>query len=169
MTSTRHTDIAPRPRVVVVGGGIAGLETIMALRDLAGDRVDITLVAPGEHFEYRPLSVREPFAEGDAGRLPLRFVADDFGVELRHDSLAWVAPRSHVAFLESGDEIGYDQLVVALGARRVKAFEHAHTFRGSEDSEALHGLIQDVEGGHVKRIAFVVPSGVAWSLPIYEL
>jgi sulfide:quinone oxidoreductase len=154
---------------VVAGGGIAGLETIIALRDLAGERVDITLLTASPHLEYRPLSVREPFAGSAAGRLPLEFVAEDFGVELRHDSLAWVAPRSHVAFLASGDEIEYDQLVVALGARRVKAFEHATTFRGSEDSEALHGLIQDLEGELVKRIVFVVPSGVAWSLPLYEL
>ena len=85
MTTTRHTDIAPRPRVVVAGGGIAGLETIIALRDLAGERIHITLLAPSEHLEYRPLSVREPFAGGAAGRLPLEFVAEDFGVELRHD------------------------------------------------------------------------------------
>ena len=34
------------PRVVIAGGGVAALETLIALRDLAGDRVDITLVAP---------------------------------------------------------------------------------------------------------------------------
>ena len=33
----------------------------------------------------------------------------------------------------------------------------------------MHGLIQDVEGGYTKRIAFVVPPGVTWSLPLYEL
>jgi sulfide:quinone oxidoreductase len=154
---------------LIAGGGIAGLETIIALRDLAGERVDITLLTPDEHFEYRPTSVREPFAGRAARRIPLASVADDFGVELRRDALAWVAPRSHIAFLASGDELGYDQLVVALGARRVPAFAHAITFRGSEDSEAVHGLIQDVEDGYVRRIAFVVPAGVAWSLPIYEL
>ena len=33
----------------------------------------------------------------------------------------------------------------------------------------LHGLVQDVEGGYVKRLAFVMPSPVAWPLPVYEL
>ena len=33
----------------------------------------------------------------------------------------------------------------------------------------LHGLIQDVEDGYVKRLAFVVPAPMAWPLPIYEL
>jgi sulfide:quinone oxidoreductase len=56
-----------------------------------------------------------------------------------------------------------------MGARRVPAFAEAATFRGQEDSEAVHGLIQDLEGGYLRRIAFVVPPGVAWPLPIYEL
>jgi sulfide:quinone oxidoreductase len=30
-------------------------------------------------------------------------------------------------------------------------------------------LIQDIEGGYVHRIAFVIPSGRTWPLPIYEL
>jgi sulfide:quinone oxidoreductase len=33
----------------------------------------------------------------------------------------------------------------------------------------LHGLIQDLEEQYAKRVAFVVPSGVTWSLPLYEL
>jgi sulfide:quinone oxidoreductase len=33
----------------------------------------------------------------------------------------------------------------------------------------MHGLIQDIEGGWSKEVAFVVPSGVTWPLPLYEL
>ena len=36
--------------VVIAGGGVAALETLMALRDLAGDRVAITLIAPETTF-----------------------------------------------------------------------------------------------------------------------
>ena len=158
-----------KPHVVVAGAGIAGLETIIALRELAGERVAITLVAPTDRFDYQALSVREPFTHAPAAQLSLATVAEDFGVELVRDGLGWVAPRSHVAFLTGGDELEYDQLVVTIGARRAPAFEHATTFRGGEDAEALHGLMQDIEGEYVKRVAFVVPSGVAWSLPIYEL
>ncbi len=35
--------------------------------------------------------------------------------------------------------------------------------------ELLHGVIQDIEGGSVHRLAFVIPSGKVWPLPIYEL
>ncbi len=33
----------------------------------------------------------------------------------------------------------------------------------------MHGLVQDLEEGFVRRIAFVVPSTASWPLPLYEL
>ena len=50
--------------VVVAGGGVAGLEAVLALTDIVGTHVRITLVAPDDDFVYRPLSVGEPFALG---------------------------------------------------------------------------------------------------------
>lgn len=38
------------PSVLILGGGVAALETLIALRDLAADRMTITLVAPGTNF-----------------------------------------------------------------------------------------------------------------------
>jgi sulfide:quinone oxidoreductase len=155
--------------VVVAGAGVAGLEAIMALRDMAGQRVRITLLEPGDSFVYRPLSVGEPFALGRARATSVARFARDFDCELVHDTITGVVPELHTVVLQSGDEIGYDKLVVALGGRRERAFDHATTFRGQEDVEALHGLVQDVEHGDVRSIAFVVPAGVSWSLPLYEL
>ena len=48
-------------RVVIAGGGVAGLEAMLAIRDLGGDLVDVELLSPEHHFWYRPLSVAEPF------------------------------------------------------------------------------------------------------------
>jgi len=155
--------------VVIAGGGVAALEAAIALRDLAGDRVDITMLAPEEDFVFKPLSVGEPFALGDAQRLPLKRFARDLGVELVQDGLASVSPSSRMLRTTGGDELKFDKLVIATGALREEPFEHATTFRGQEDSEKLHGLIQDLEGQYARKIAFVVPSGVAWSLPLYEL
>ena len=158
-----------RTNVIVAGGGVAAIEAMLALHDLAADRVNITVVAPEEDFHYRPLSVGEPFALGRALSLPLATVARDVGAELRQGALAEVDPDGHTARLESGETLSYDALLVAVGARRIPALQHARTFRGQEDSESVHGLIQDLEGGYSRRIVFVVPAGVVWALPIYEL
>src|SRR3954465_2442555 len=57
-------------RVVIAGGGVAGLELVLALKALAGDRVDVTLVSPDEEFAHRPgPGVPRPPA---AGRRPVR-------------------------------------------------------------------------------------------------
>src|SRR5205823_6382506 len=68
--------------VVIAGGGVAALEGALALRDLAGDRVSTTLLAPEPEFVYRPMRVREPFAYSEAQRYSLEEIARDIGVEL---------------------------------------------------------------------------------------
>lgn len=158
-----------RTRVVVAGGGVAAIEAVLALRKLAGDVVDITMLAPDEHFVYQPLSVGDPFALGPAKRYPLARVAEDLDLDLRNGVLASVDPDAHVVRTSEAEELPYDALLVAVGASREPAYEHALTFRGQEDGERAHGIVQDLEGGYVRRIAFVVPPGNAWSLPLYEL
>ena len=49
-------------KVLIAGGGVAGIEALLALRDLAGDRVDVTVVAPTPEFVYKPLAVQSPFS-----------------------------------------------------------------------------------------------------------
>jgi sulfide:quinone oxidoreductase len=164
------TSLEQQPlHVVIAGAGVAGLEAVMALRDAAGDRVRITLLSPDEDFDYRPLSVGDPFALGRARQIPLDRVAHDFNIQRCVDSMSAVIPSVRTISLASGGELHYDKLIVAAGAKREAVYEHATTFRGQEDVEALHGLVQDVEGGYVRKIAFVVPPGVVWSLPLYEL
>src|SRR5438132_404893 len=51
----------PPLRVVVAGTGVAALETVLALRVLAGRRVEITLVGAARDFLLRPATVAEPF------------------------------------------------------------------------------------------------------------
>lgn len=154
---------------MVAGGGVAALEAVLALRDLAGYTISITMLAPEEHFVYQPLSVGDPFALGPAKRYPLAKVAEDFDLVLHHTALAAVDPAAHATRTSDGEELGYDSLLVATGAARQPAYDHVLTFRGQEDGERAHGLVQDLEAGYVRRVAFVVPSGTTWSLPLYEL
>ena len=159
----------PRTEVVIAGGGVAALEAALALRDLAGDRVTTTLLAPGTTFVYRPARVKEPFGYAVAHTYPLADIAREIGVELVPTGLESLdASRSAVRTAE-GNELAYDALVLATGARLRPAFSHGLTIDDSRLDEQLHGLIQDVEGGYVRTIAFVAPSAMPWPLPIYEL
>src|SRR5262245_49767552 len=105
----------PRRRVVIAGGGVAGVEALLALKDLAGDRVDMTLVSADPDFLYKPLLVEEPFDLGPAVRHELASLAREQGAAFLLGTLRSVQPADHVAALEDGTELDYDDLIVCVG------------------------------------------------------
>jgi sulfide:quinone oxidoreductase len=168
VTSTTRTSSEPF-QVVIAGGGVAALEAALALRDLHAAHVHVTLLAPNDEFVYRPMTVREPFAYAAAQRYDIADIARDIGVELVVDSLAWLESESRIVHTAAGETLDYDAVVLAVGARPQPRYDHALTLDDRRLDELLHGLIQDVEGGYLKHVAFVIPPRVAWPLPIYEL
>jgi sulfide:quinone oxidoreductase len=156
-------------RVLIAGGGVAALEAALALHDLAGDRVSTTLLAPEPEFVYRPMRVREPFAHSGARHYPLEDIARDIGAELKQDAFKRLDPVARVVHTEAGEQLAYDALILALGARPHPGFSHALTLDDRRLDEQLHGLIQDVEGGYTHKLAFIAPSQMPWPLPLYEL
>jgi sulfide:quinone oxidoreductase len=156
-------------RVVICGGGIAAVEGLLRLRRLAGDSVHIELLAPADELVYRPLAVREPFAFGPPRRYPLRRIERDTQAEWIKDALEWVDPDARVVHTAEGRRLEYDGLLIAVGARQVEPYKHVATFRDAEADATYHGIVQDVEGGYTRRLAFVQPVGPVWPLPLYEL
>jgi sulfide:quinone oxidoreductase len=158
-----------RFHVLIAGGGVAGLEAALALRDLAAEEVAVTLLSPEEDFVYRPMSVAEPFARGHARHHRLPAVAQRLGVEYRRGALASVEARRRQAVTTDGDRLSYDALLVAVGAQSATALDAATTWTPERDPEVFGGLLRDLEEGYTKRVAFIVPPGNTWPLPAYEL
>jgi sulfide:quinone oxidoreductase len=154
-------------RVVIIGGGVAGLEALMALHDLARDRAELTLVAPDPDFVYKPLLVEEPFDLGPAEQHALAPLAEELGARFVQRSATAVEPAEHKVELDDGSKPGYDFLVVCAGGRYRPALKGAATFPSGGEPLRINEILQVGEGPH--RIAFVVPSGVTWALPIYEI
>jgi sulfide:quinone oxidoreductase len=156
--------------VLIVGGGPAALEAALRLHRIAGERVATTVLAPDTDFTYRPLSVLEPFAAGRAWSYPLARFAADAAFTHRRGTLARVHAAEHAVETTDGERIGYDVLLVATGAVPATPYSHVTVFSGTAaDAEALHGLVQDVEGGYTRSVAFIMPPGGTWPLPLYEL
>jgi sulfide:quinone oxidoreductase len=163
--STKRRDF----HVLICGGGVAGLEAMLALRELAGEIVDVELVAPEHHFFYRPLAVAEPFGGPRVFSWELADLARAAGAEFAPGELRRLDIQAHVAELASGQEVGYDALLLACGARTQVAVAGALTFRGPADVERFRALLDEVKSGVYKRLVFAVPSGIVWPLPLYEL
>ena len=148
---------------------MAGLEALLGLRAMAGDRVNLTLAAPDRDFSYRPLAVGEPFALGHAYRVPLSQFTDDAGAQLVVDATVEVDDAAGRVRLRDGGERSFDALIVAPGARAVSGVEGAMTWWPGGDPETYSGLLQDIDEGYSKHIAIAVPPGAVWPLPAYEL
>src|SRR4051812_26095191 len=95
----------PQPEIVVAGGGIAALEFVLALRDLAGERVRITLVAPERELLLRPMLVGEPLGAVAAQRHSLAAIAADLTVGLVPASVAAVDPQRRRVVLRGGGTV----------------------------------------------------------------
>jgi sulfide:quinone oxidoreductase len=155
-------------QVLIAGGGVAALEAALALRALAGDLVDVELLAPEPVFWYRPMSVAEPFGLGEARRFDLPELAAAAGASFTPGELVGVDVSRKLA-RTSAATIGYDMLLIASGAEPYAAVPGAVTFRGPADTERVQEVLEWIDGGEVGRLAFVVPAGAAWALPAYEL
>jgi sulfide:quinone oxidoreductase len=158
-------------RVLIAGGGVAGLETLIALRALAGGRVDIALVAPERTFVNRSMSVEQPFRPKRVRGITLEAIAAEFGARLHRGTLDRVEHERRVAVTREGDDLRYDMLVLALGARpeRERDPEGVLAYRDGRDAATYRLLLRRLRQGWVDSLAFVKPAGPSWPLALYDL
>jgi sulfide:quinone oxidoreductase len=156
-------------RVLIAGGGVAALEAMVALRELAGELVEVELVSPDLDFFYRPLSVAEPFGVGHVLRFDLPTLTRGCGATHRLGSLVAVYPDRHRVRTGRNTTIDYDSLLIAAGARPREAVPGALTFRGEVDVARIAGMLSDLNRGVVRQVVFALPGSVTWPLPLYEL
>jgi sulfide:quinone oxidoreductase len=157
------------PRIVIAGGGIAGLEALVALRGHLGAAAMIDLLEANAELVERPMAVAAPFGPVAPRSFDLARIAADHDARLHADRLASVDPGARHLRTVGGEALGYDALLVAVGARPDMAIPGALTFSGPRDVGALKRLLDDLVAGRVRRVAFAVPPGVTWALPLYEL
>jgi sulfide:quinone oxidoreductase len=155
--------------VLIAGGGVAGVEAMLALSELAGDAVDIELLSPSDEFVYRPLQVVEPFGSGESIELDLRSIVADAGARHTRDALTSVEPRARMTTLASGGTRGYEALLIALGARPVEAVPGALTFGDDRQRARFSDLLAALGRRGETRLAFVIPRQATWSIAAYEL
>ncbi|HLL89769.1 MAG TPA: FAD-dependent oxidoreductase, partial [Tepidisphaeraceae bacterium] len=174
-------DVQPEHRIVIIGGGFGGVYTAMALKKLCARRPDlrVTLVSRDNYFLMTPLLFEagsgileprhavNPIRPLFAGCDHVRFTeAEVTGVDF---------DRKLVRGAQSNGEpyeIGYDQLVIALGSVTntglVKGAEHAMTFKVMGDAIFVRNHVidaferADVERDPARRralVTFVVIGG----------
>jgi sulfide:quinone oxidoreductase len=158
-----------QPRVVIVGGGVGAIEAALAVRALAGPVPTIDLISPTDTFVYRPLTVTEPFGAAPSAALPLAALHETHDVRHMQAKVAAIHADAHELELDGGDRVGYDALLVAIGARPQAWLDGAVTFRGHHDVQAVKDVLAGIREGRIDDLAFAAPAGPSWALPLYEL
>ena len=141
----------------------------MALRGLAGERVELRLIAPEDEFVYRPLVVKDEFAADRIRRVSLARAADDAQATFVNSSIGAVDSERGTVTTSAGDEFAYDALVLAIGAQPVPVVPHALTWDDRADAETFGGLLRDIEQEYSRSLAVIIPPGASWPLRGYEL
>jgi sulfide:quinone oxidoreductase len=158
-----------RQRVLIAGGGIAGVEAALALRDLAVDWVEVSLRDPRREFVFRPFAVGEPYGAARIFRYDLERLAERCGASFQADGIVSVDAERQVAVTRSGNRLPYDYLIVASGARMLWAVPGAVTFWGVADEGQVGDVLSGLRAGKLRRLVITMPAGCSWALPLYEL
>ena len=113
-----------RPKVLIVGGGFAGLNAAEAM---AGMAANVTVVDRTNHYTFQPLLYQVALAVLSPADIaqPIRSIlSGKRNVEVLMDEVVGFKLDSRRALLASGSEAGYDYLVLATGA--------THSYFGNE-------------------------------------
>jgi NADH dehydrogenase FAD-containing subunit len=106
------------PTIVIAGGGIAGLEALIALRAHLGTAARIELLEVATDLVERQRAVAQPFDGTRPRRFDLARIAADHDAHMRPDRLASVDTAARTVRTVRGDTVAYDaELADGRGSR----------------------------------------------------
>ena len=155
-------------KVLIAGGGVAALEAALTLRALAVDHVTVELLAPEPHFWYRPIVGR--------GAVRARRGAPVRAARARGCSRGVLHPRRpdrRRRHAQARPNVHRDdrlrRAADRLGSRAAGCGRRRDYLSRAGRHRARPRAPRRLEDGEIRRLAFVVPAGAVWTLPVYEL
>ncbi|MCX4732582.1 NAD(P)/FAD-dependent oxidoreductase [Streptomyces sp. NBC_01363] len=145
-------------RVVIVGAGMAGVQTAVALRE-QGFTGPVTLIGaePHQPYDRPPLSKAVLLGKAEDSAFDIDFEALEIDLRLGRD-VTGVRPAAHELDTPSGP-VPYDVLVIATGAEPVvlpgsEGVPGVHLLRTLDDAARLRPVLDEQHG--------VVVVGAGW-------
>jgi sulfide:quinone oxidoreductase len=148
-------------RIVILGGGTGGTIIANRLRRMYdSDRAEIVVVDRDDHHVYQPGLLFVPFGLADAREIVRSRSAQlHDGIEFRLSEIDAVDMTASAVRLADGDDLTYDVLIIASGARLLPEEtdgltgagwrERVFTFYDMDGAVALAAALRRFEGGRV--------------------
>jgi NADH dehydrogenase len=136
-----------RKRVVIVGGGFAGIEAAKALRHA---HADVTLIDRSNHFVFQPLLYQVAtgaLAPSDIA-VPIRWALRSVrNTTVLNDNVEGIDKELRRVRLGGGSDVEYDYLILAAGSR--------HAYFGHDDWEPFAPGLKTIEDALEVRNRFL--------------
>ncbi len=116
-------------RVLIIGGGFGGLN---AAKKLGGEKLDVWLLDKTNHHLFQPLLYQVASAALSPADIavPIREILAPYpNITVMMGEANKVDKNNKIVTLQNGDEIGYDYLILAVGAR--------HSYFGNDHWETF--------------------------------
>ena len=143
-------------KIVIIGGGFAGLRALYRIMKALGNMVDVTLLDRSEFSIEKPSLPEVALAgkEPSKVRIPLKQPVESKGARFVMDNAMKIDPVNKVVMTDGGAKIDYDILLIATGA--VKDYDSISGFRDygfsicdDFQAERLAKRLENFEGGKV--------------------
>lgn len=170
--------MAAKPRIVVLGGGFAGLESAFSLRHKLREKADITLISDSGYFLFKPNTIYIPFGDDpEKYKVYLDAPTRKKEIDLIQGRAEQIDPDRRTVKLHDF-EVAFDYLIVASGAalcpQEIMGLEkHALTLWTPEDMlrlrQAYRGMLEKARAGERQKLLFLVPPFNTCASPLYEI
>lgn len=153
-----------KPRLVVVGNGMAGMRTVEELLALAPDLYDITVFGAEPHGNYNRILLSPVLAgEKDVDDIMLhrREWYEQHGITLlAGDPVVAIDRPRRLVRSQSGREVGYDRLLLATGSQPFIVPVPGHTLDGVIAFRDLQDVETMLAAARKHRHAVVIGGGL---------
>jgi hypothetical protein len=162
-------------KVLILGGGFAGVVAAERLAEQLGDEHQITLVSRSRQFVFYPALVRLAFGKAEPADVSfdLRHTLLNRRINFIEAEVAYIDPSERNVTIAHGQvegKLAYDYLVFALGRRlateRITGFyEHAHHLLNVDKAISFGKAAKKFQEGSA---VFGQCSGARLPVPVYE-